>query len=181
MSSRHAPVDQERGTGHGPRDSVPDTARATSSSALRLARKGSGRVPTRPDPNADRTRGAGKISIELTKTQIQEVVRRAGDDGAASVWFSAVRDPDWTLALQRKDGAYLEQSSDKALSRSLLAGLLVLSYLSSLEGEYTGVVDIARRLGMNTSTTHRYMKTLVAVGLIERDPDSSKYRIAGIG
>jgi hypothetical protein len=172
---------QERGTGHGPRDSVPGTARAMRGSpSLRLVRKGSGRVPTRPDPNADRSRGGGKISIELTKAQIQEIVRRAGDDGAAVVWPSAVRDPDWALALRSKDGACLEQLSDKALSRTLLTGLLVLSCLP-LDGECIGVVELARLLGMNTSTTHRYIKTLLAVGLIERDADSRKYRIANIG
>jgi DNA-binding MarR family transcriptional regulator len=96
------------------------------------------------------------------------------------VLLSAMQGPDWALASPSKDRAYPEQLSDKTLSRSLLAGLLVLSCLP-LDGSYIGVADVARRLGMNTSTTHRYMKTLWAVGLVEREAESRKYRIAGIG
>jgi DNA-binding IclR family transcriptional regulator len=32
---------------------------------------------------------------------------------------------------------------------------------------------------MNTSTTHRYVTTLLAVGLLERDPSTRKYRLVG--
>jgi DNA-binding IclR family transcriptional regulator len=66
---------------------------------------------------------------------------------------------------------------DRRLSRSLLSGLLVLSCFPS-EGDYLGIAEIARMLDMNTSTTHRYVTTLLAVGLLERDPATRKYRLA---
>jgi DNA-binding IclR family transcriptional regulator len=31
---------------------------------------------------------------------------------------------------------------------------------------------------MNPTTTHRYLSTLVAVGLVERDPGTRRYRLA---
>jgi hypothetical protein len=85
----------------------------------------------------------------------------------------AVRAPGWPLASGSEDEEYPKQLADRTLSHSLLAGLLVLCCLP-LEG----VAEIARMLGMNTSTTHR---SLPAIELLERDVDSRKYRIAGIG
>ena len=33
-------------------------------------------------------------------------------------------------------------------------------------------------LDMNPSTAHRYLSTLLAVGLLERNPDTRRYRLA---
>jgi IclR family pca regulon transcriptional regulator len=46
------------------------------------------------------------------------------------------------------------------------------------DGGYLGIAELARTLGMNTSTTHRYVTTLLAVGLLERDPATRRYRLA---
>jgi predicted transcriptional regulator len=93
------------------------------------------------------------------------------------VLLSALRDPDCTLALDSDDWAYPAQMEDRRLSRSLLSGLLVLSCFS-LDGEDLGIAELARMLNMNTSTTHRYVTTLLAVGLLERDSSSRRYRLA---
>jgi DNA-binding MarR family transcriptional regulator len=145
-----------------------------------LARKGSGRTTaTRPDLSV-KGNGGGRIAIELTQTQVNEVIRGADDGGTMTVLLSALRAPDWALALQSEGGSYPEQLADRRLSHSLLSGLLVLSCFP-LSGDYLGVADISRMLRMNTSTAHRYISTLLAVGLIERDPDLRKYRIARVG
>jgi IclR-like helix-turn-helix domain-containing protein len=152
---------------------------ASSTASRRLARRGSGRAAAvRPDSSV-KGNGGGRVAIELTQAQVNEVIRGADDGGTMTVLLSALRAPDWALALQSEDGAYPEQMGDRRLSHSLLSGLLVLSCFP-LNGEYLGVADISRMLKMNTSTTHRYMSTLLAVGLIERDPDLRKYRIARI-
>ena len=39
------------------------------------------------------------------------------------------------------------------------------------------VVEVARQLGLSPSTTHRYMTTLVAFGLLVQDPATRKYRL----
>jgi DNA-binding IclR family transcriptional regulator len=40
-----------------------------------------------------------------------------------------------------------------------------------------GIKDISEKLELNTSTVHRYVLTLVAAGLLERDPDTRRYRL----
>jgi DNA-binding IclR family transcriptional regulator len=65
---------------------------------------------------------------------------------------------------------------NRRLSRSLLAGLLVLSCFPR-EGADLGIKDISEQLDLNTSTVHRYVVTLVAAGLLERDPDTRRYRL----
>jgi predicted transcriptional regulator len=128
-------------------------------------------------PSGDTGTAAEKILIELSKAQVDQVVRNAGQGGTMSVLLSALRDPDWTLAFDSDDWAYPAQMEDRRLSRSLLSGLLVLSCFS-LDGEDLGIAELARMLNMNTSTTHRYVTTLLAVGLLERDSSSRRYRLA---
>jgi DNA-binding MarR family transcriptional regulator len=94
-----------------------------------------------------------------------------------SVLLTALKDPSWNLALDSGEPAQPEQMEDRRLSRSLLSGLLVLSSFPA-DGEYLGIAELARMLGMNTSTTHRYVTTLLAVGLLERDSTTRRYRLA---
>jgi IclR helix-turn-helix domain len=119
----------------------------------------------------------GHVMIELSRSQVDQVVRSAGRGGTMSILFSALRSPDWCLSGVRQEEAHPQQLEDRRLSRSLLSGLLVLSCFPP-DGGYLGIADLARTLGMNTSTTHRYVTTLLAVGLIERDPATRRYRLA---
>lgn len=143
---------------------------------LQWQRAGRGAV-RRPARSRDGETDAGKVMIELSKSQVDQVVRGAGEGGTMSILLSALRDPDWTLAVHSEDWSYPEQMEDRRLSRSLLSGLLVLSCFPA-DGGYLGIAELARMLDMNTSTTHRYVTTLLAVGLIERDPATRRYRIA---
>jgi DNA-binding MarR family transcriptional regulator len=93
-----------------------------------------------------------------------------------SVLLAAVQDSQWTLAGDSQEWVHPAQLDDKRLSRSLLSGLLVLSCFPR-DGGYLGIAEIARKLGMNTSTTHRYVRTLLAVGLLEQDPATRGYRL----
>lgn len=136
-----------------------------------------GRPDGRPARSRDGASDAGKVMIELSKSQVDQVVRGAGEGGTMSILLSALRDPDWTLSVDSDDWAYPEQMEDRRLSRSLLSGLLVLSCFPA-DGGYLGIAELARMLDMNTSTTHRYVTTLLAVGLIERDPATRRYRVA---
>ena len=62
------------------------------------------------------------------------------------------------------------------MSRSLLLGLLVFACFPR-DGSGLAVSDVAARLEMSPSTTHRYMTTLLAVGLLEQDPRTRRYRV----
>lgn len=70
-----------------------------------------------------------------------------------------------------------QQLRDSKLSRSLLSGLLLLASFPA-DGGFLGNAEIARTLAMNNSTVHRYLQTLVAVGLVQRDPRTRRYRLA---
>lgn len=72
-----------------------------------------------------------------------------------------------------------EHFEDPRLSRSLMAGLLILTILPA-DGSYIKNAHIADGLGMNPSTVHRYLSTLLVVGLAERDPATRRYRLAHI-
>ncbi len=118
------------------------------------------------------------VSITLSRNQVDHVMRSAlGDDAAPSLsglvagaGFHRSRARD-TLSLR-----YRDLQANRRLSRSLLAGLLVLSCFPS-EGVDIGIKDISEQLELNTSTVHRYVLTLVAAGLLERDPDTRRYRL----
>jgi hypothetical protein len=124
------------------------------------------------------SRGEPLVTITLSRHQVDNVVRAALGDGAVPNLAAIVTD-------SRRDGSpgacealsarYRELQHNRRLSRSLLAGLLVLSCFP-LDGPDLGIKDISERLGLNTSTVHRYVVTLVAAGLLERDPETRRYR-----
>jgi hypothetical protein len=64
----------------------------------------------------------------------------------------------------------------RRLSRSLQRGLSLLAYFARDGGEH-GIVELAAKVGMSPSTAHRYALTLVQLGLLERCPDTRKYRL----
>jgi hypothetical protein len=120
---------------------------------------------------------SGAVAIELSKAQVDKVIRAAGHGGATSVLLSVLKEPSWALELDSGEWVQSEQLEDRRLSRSLLAGLLILSSFPA-DGAYLGIAQLARMLNMNTSTTHRYVTTLLAVGLLERDSSTRRYRLA---
>jgi hypothetical protein len=134
---------------------------------------------SRPRSRSAPAASSETVSIELSKAQVDQVVRSAGQGGTMSVLLSALKDPNWNLSLDSEEWIYPAQLEDRRLSRSLLSGLLVLSCFPS-DGGYLGIAELARMLGMNTSTTHRYVTTLLAVGLLERDAATRRYRLASI-
>jgi hypothetical protein len=110
------------------------------------------------------------VSIELSPAQVDRVIRTAAEGGSMSLLLSGLRDVREVLVREPS------QLDDNRLSRSLLAGLLMLASFPT-DGSYLGNAEIARLLDMNPSTTHRYVSTLVAVGLLERDPTTRRYRL----
>jgi hypothetical protein len=128
--------------------------------------------PRAPKPEkARRVAPAGEVpAIELSRAQVDQVIRAASGRRSMSALFSGL------LASPELLAATLSEFDDKRLSRSLLAGLLVLAAFPD-DGGHLGIGDIARLLGMNPSTAHRYITTLVEVGMLERDPATRRYRL----
>ncbi len=123
--------------------------------------------------------GAQKVVIELSRAQVNQVVREASEEGAMSTLLNGLGDLRETLSRELEAGGP-SQMDDRRLSRSLLLGLLVLALLPA-DGSTVGIGEIAAVTGMSKSTSHRYVSTLVSVGLAERDPVTRTYRLAGGG
>jgi hypothetical protein len=138
------------------------------------------------------------ISITLSPAQVDQVVRAAAQGSTPS--FSALISAMNTQRLaagraaedqQAPDGEYVAEDGqavedgkgyfpvyeDARLSRSLLRGLSILTCFGPGHEE-RGILELAGQLGMSPSTTHRYVATLVELGLLERSTRSRKYRLA---
>jgi hypothetical protein len=118
------------------------------------------------------------VCLELTDAQVEDVIRATREARGPSlslllsglVTEQAISDG----SLEERYGAELESGR---LSHSLFRGLLILA-LFIAGGEGRGVVEVARELHLSPSTTHRYMSTLVAFGLLTQDPATRKYRLS---
>jgi hypothetical protein len=126
------------------------------------------RAAAAADSRSQRTEG---IVVELSPSQVDRVVRAASEGGSMSVLLSGLENVRDAIEAQPA------QFNDSRLSSSLLAGLMLLASFPT-DGSYLGNAQLARLLGMNVSTVHRYLQTLVAVGLVERDPSTRRYRLA---
>ncbi|HEY8304095.1 MAG TPA: helix-turn-helix domain-containing protein [Solirubrobacteraceae bacterium] len=126
------------------------------------------------------------IAIALSPAQIEQVIRSAGQtrNGTVSSLLIAALD-----SAHPADGdghargslhhaarmALAEAFNDPQLSQSLLRGLAILSCYGP-ERPWRAIIDLAKELRMSPSTTHRYVKTLRAVGLLEQNPTTREYR-----
>jgi IclR helix-turn-helix domain len=162
-----------RGRTSRPRRSVRQAGGA-SDPARSPGSEGSGRPPVR---RSDSKREEGEvfvdeISLDLTPAQIQDVLRQTAEEGGIAGALNGLGDH---RELAR---AYRAATTDPQLSSSLLFGLVVLACFR--HGEM-GVLDVARRLGANVSTVHRYIKTLLIAGLLEQNPTTRRYRRVRLG
>lgn len=82
--------------------------------------------------------------------------------------LSGIREPE---ALQ---GVLMGLTDDERVSRSTCRALLVLLAFSS--GEDREVTEVSNELGLSASTTHRYIRTWVALGLLDQDLATRRYR-----
>jgi hypothetical protein len=133
----------------------------------------------------------GDISIKLSPVQVEQVMRAASQtpNGTVSNLLLAALDN----AYQRPNGsekrayslhraaqeALAASLGDPQLSQSLLRGLSILSCYGP-DRPWRPIIDLATQLGMSPSTTHRYVKTLKAVGLLEQNPTTREYRPVAI-
>ncbi len=104
-----------------------------------------------------------QISIALSRGQINQVVRAAlgehVEPGLSSA--SAARNLYGSHTREALAEHYRSLQGNRRLSRSLLAGLLVLSCFAP-DGPALGIKEISDELQLNSSTVHRYVATLLA-------------------
>lgn len=61
-------------------------------------------------------------------------------------------------------------------SQSLERGLQILSSFTESR-PVLGIADVARSVGLNKSTTYRYVATLAKLGYVQQDPETKKYSL----
>ncbi len=111
-----------------------------------------------------------KITIALTADQVADIVLAAAGSGQGAPaplldWLNP-RTLTSTLA------------DDPKLCRSLVIGLsMLLSFPTT--GEPRGAKEVADELNLGRSTTHRYVRTLLRIGLLAQDPQTHRYRRVG--
>jgi hypothetical protein len=111
-----------------------------------------------------------EVAITLSAEQVQAVVRQATAPAALGQAFADVLgDPEALTSFLRP---LLE---DNAYSRSVLRALIILAGFPTDGGERE-VTAVAGEVGFSPATTYRYLHTLTAAGLLERDTASRRYR-----
>jgi hypothetical protein len=124
------------------------------------------------------------VSITLSTSQVEAVVRaaaRGSAPGISALLADSLDPPRRRSSPSASARAALAQRAegeavDRRLSRSLLRGLSLLRCFED-DGSPRGIVELARELDLSPSTAHRYAVTLVELGLLQRCPDSRKYRL----
>ena len=68
------------------------------------------------------------------------------------------------------------QAPPTGFSQSLERGLTILSSFDEAR-PVQGIADLARAVGLNKSTTYRYVETLAKLGYVQQDPGTKKYSL----
>ncbi|MEH0577974.1 IclR family transcriptional regulator [Streptomyces sp. B21-108] len=89
---------------------------------------------------------------------------------------SASDEPPHPPAADSADDAAPPKATAAGFSQSLERGLLILSSFSE-NLPVLGISDLGRAVGLNRSTTYRYVATLAKLGYLQQDPDSRKYSL----
>ncbi len=134
-------------------------------------------APGRRSGRATAHASEGTVCLELTGAQVEGVVRATADahGPSLSLLLSGLI-TEQAISESSLEDRYSAELESGRLSHSLFRGLLILAlFISGEEGR--GVVEVARQLGLSPSTTHRYMTTLVAFGLLVQEPATRKYRL----
>jgi hypothetical protein len=120
------------------------------------------------------------IAITLSPDQVDDVLRAASGDRASSlatlISSTLATSTNGAPGTDSGDPPRSFDDCDRRLSRSLLRGLAILSCFT-VERPDRGILELARELGLSASTTHRYVLTLLEMGLLERCPRSRRYRL----
>jgi len=110
-----------------------------------------------------------EVTIGLTAAQVALVIKEAAGAPALEDMLNALRRPE---AVRRTAQQLLE---DPAYSRSTLRAILVLAAFP-VDGSSIEVTELAGELSLSPSTTYRYVSTWMALGVLEQDPRSRRYR-----
>ena len=110
----------------------------------------------------------GRVTITLTGRQVLQVMRHAARTGLIDM-LGDVADPGAV------HDTLLSLLADDQYSRSTLRALLVLAAFHP-DGSERELTDVARELAISPSTLHRYVGTWMAIGVLDQNPVSRRYK-----
>lgn len=132
--------------------------------------EGSVRGGPRSPPSVAKLQG---ITVTLTGGQVTRVLREAtGSSGSRRLLLEHVDDLGQNIAAVLAD----TELNGQRVSYSALRVLSIFSMFAPA-GTVRGIKAVADQHGISPSTAHRYVRTLMEVGLLEQIPHSRKYRI----
>jgi IclR helix-turn-helix domain len=118
----------------------------------------------------------GRVFIQLSEEQVDRVIVSTAAVESAEQTLSELIGGQSKRSGTTTQWLFSTLMDDRSLSHSLLIGLEVLTCFP-LDGTERGVAEVAKQLGMNNSTVHRYMSTLMRVGLLEQNSYTRLYRL----
>lgn len=124
--------------------------------------------PTQTRTSELMTGESDEITLNLTPAQVREVLRQAAGGEGIQRALSELTNHSQLVS------ARAAARDDVQLSSSLLLGLIVLKCFPA-DGSEMRVLDVAQRLELTPSTTHRYLKTLIVAGLLDQNPTTRRY------
>jgi len=118
------------------------------------------------------------VTVRLTAAQVQGVVAAAEEEEGSLTVLLRGAEGGWRETARKLERSNVWDFQDVSLSQSLLRGLVVLACFPG-DGTPLGVTEVAEAVGASVSTTHRYVSTLMAVGLLEHTAEGRRYRLRG--
>jgi DNA-binding transcriptional ArsR family regulator len=114
--------------------------------------------------------------VQLTSEQVEAIVRAAQEGRSESVVMLL---PDPIFGRQLPPAAAwaqrIREDTEAHMSLALARGLLLLARLA--EGQPALLTELASELGIPLTSTGKYLETLMAAGLVERDQATLRYRL----
>lgn len=104
-----------------------------------------------------------RVAITPTDTQVAVAVREASRDRGLAGAVAALGE------FRDVQTAMLQLLDDTTYSHSACRAILTFAAFPA-DGSERNFLDIARDLEWSRSTTHRYLRTLVALGLLQQSP-----------
>jgi IclR helix-turn-helix domain len=118
------------------------------------------------------------VTVRLTQAQVQGVLEDAKEEKGSLAVLLRGSDDGWREVARKLERSNVWDFQDVSLSQSLLRGLVVLACFP-VDGTALGATEVANAVGASVSTTHRYVSTLAAVGLLEQTAEGRRYRLRG--
>jgi hypothetical protein len=113
-------------------------------------------------------RTARRVAVTLSDAQIAQVVLEATGETQLAGSMSGLS------SLEELRQLVLPFIDDENYSHAIFRGVMVLAAFPADGGERE-LTEVARTVGLSPSTTHRYARSWIAVGLLEQNARTRRY------